>query len=290
MARPALIVHGGAGTRSRDPEPATVAGCDSALREGWQVLERGGSALDAVVAAVVVLENDPVFNAGYGSVLTSAATVETDASLMAGGKLAAGACGAVRCVRNPILLARALLESEEHLFLVGDGAERFAGEHGVPLCAPEELISEGQRARWLEHSQPGSGGTVGAVAVDRQGHVAAATSTGGLFYKPPGRVGDSAVIGAGTYADDRLGAASATGVGEPILRFGLARVAVDLLRGGGEPQWAADEAVRAFADRTGSAAGVIVVDALGRLGHARNTERMPLAWCAEKWERKCSAC
>jgi L-asparaginase / beta-aspartyl-peptidase len=279
MLRPALIVHGGAGAIEAGLEPIHRDGCQTATRIGWQVLEGGGSAVEAAVAAVLALEDAPLFNAGLGSVLTSAGTVETDASVMEGATLAAGACGAVSGVRNPILLARAIMRDPLNLLLVGAGAEAFAREHGVPLCAAEDLITTQQRTRWQQRAGTApSGGTVGAVAVDAAGHLAAATSTGGLFYKRPGRVGDSAVVGAGTYADDRLGGASATGVGEAIIRVSLAKTAVDLLRDGLDPMAAATAAIALLAGRTGAAAGLVLIDVLGRIGYARNSPRMPIAY------------
>ena len=283
MLRPALIVHGGAGQIDADAKPDIEAGCRAAAEAGWAVLDRGGSALTAVVAAVVALEDDPHFNAGRGSVLTCAGTVETDASVMDGATLAAGACGAVSGVRNPIMLAHAILGDRQNVLLVGSGAEAFARDHAVARCGPHELITERQRERWRDRVPAGDAqGTVGAVAVDRAGHVAAATSTGGLMYKLPGRVGDSAIIGAGTYADDRAGAASATGSGEAIIRVTLAKAAVDLLRDGRDPMIAARIAVEELAARTGATAGVIVVDALGRLGCAYNSPQLPRAQCGAR--------
>jgi len=261
------------------PETSAIeAGCRAAVRAGWRVLDNDGDALAAVVAAVIELENDPQFNAGLGSVLTAAGTVETDASVMDGTTLAAGACGAVGGVRNPIELALAILRRSTAVLLVGAGAEVFAGDHGVTRCGPEDLITDRQRQRWQQSATAiAGGGTVGAVAVDRFGHVAAATSTGGLLRKPPGRVGDSAIIGAGTYADDRAGAASATGAGEAIMRTTLARTAVELLRDGRDPMTAARLAIAELAARTHATAGVILVDCFGRLGCAYNTPQLPRA-------------
>jgi beta-aspartyl-peptidase (threonine type) len=278
--RPALIVHGGAGVVGPNDARACAAGCAAATRAGWQILDRGGTALDAVTAAVVVLEDDSAFNAGVGSVLTSAGTVETDASIMDGATLAAGACAVVSEVRNPIRLARAVMATGDIVFLVGDAAIALARDRGLALCSPEFLITERQRRRWEQraHETANTGNTVGAVAVDRAGHVAAATSTGGVFCKRPGRIGDSAVVGAGTYADDCLGAASATGVGEAIIRVGLARTAVDLLADGRDPMAAAHEAVAHLMARVPAPVGVIVVDPLGRIGYARSSSHMPLAF------------
>ena len=223
------------------------------------------------------MENDPVFNAGLGSCLTAAGTVEMDASVM-DGRLHAGAVGAVRGVRNPIRLAAAIMRDGRHVMLAGPAAEVFARQHGVDTCPPDELITERQRQRWQQRATDTAAGTVGAVAVDAAGHVAAATSTGGLFDKQPGRVGDSGIIGAGTYADDALGAASATGHGEAIMRVVLAKAAVDGLHDGRDPAQAASASLRRLAQRTGGAGGIIVVDPLGRTAHAYNTAHMTVGY------------
>ncbi len=274
MFRPTLIIHGGAGERCADLAPAQRTGCEHALHVGWRVLADGGAALDAVCAAVTVLEDDPHFNAGTGSVLNADGDIELDASVMDGRGLRAGAVGAVRRLRNPVRAARAVLEDGRHALLVGAAADAFAAERNVPLCEPGDLVTPGQRTRWAARRTVQPGGTVGAVAVDRAGHVAAATSTGGLADKRPGRVGDSAVIGAGTYADDACGAASATGAGEAILRVVLAYAVTQLLRDGLHPIVAARAGIRRLAERTGAGAGVIVVDALGRVGMAHNTPHL----------------
>ncbi|OFV89812.1 MAG: hypothetical protein A3J75_03575, partial [Acidobacteria bacterium RBG_16_68_9] len=222
MQRPAIIIHGGAGRGSSDLAREQCDGCADAVAAGWRILADGGSAVEAAVAAVTVLENDPHFNAGVGSCLTATGTVEMDASVMDGSRLVGGAVGAVSTVVNPVRLARAVMDDGRHVLLVGGGAEPFARAHGLPTTSPEQFITERQRRRWSAGAGEGPG-TVGAVAVDATGHVAAATSTGGLTHKLPGRVGDSALIGAGTYADDRAGAASATGHGEAIILTGLAK-------------------------------------------------------------------
>ena len=200
-------MHGGAGSEAAEARAPRRAGLARAAEAGWQVLARGGSALDAVVEAVVVLGDDPHFNAGMGSVLTVEGTLETDASVMAGETLAAGAVGAVSGVANPVRLARAVAAEGREVLLVGEAAAALAAAHGLPRCSPEALVTEEARRRWRER-RPASGDTVGAVARDHAGHLAAATSTGGVAGKRSGRVGDSAVLGAGTYADDRLGAAA----------------------------------------------------------------------------------
>ncbi|MBP1687212.1 MAG: peptidase asparaginase 2, partial [Deltaproteobacteria bacterium] len=232
MACPALIMHGGAGTARTDMRAAQAHGSRSALRAGWQVLRDGGTAQDAVCATVAALEDDPHFNAGLGSCLNTDGTVEMDATVMEGTSLRAGAVAVVRTVRNPVRLARAIMEEGRCVMLAGAHADAFARAHGVDTCVPEELVTTEQRQRWQQRAGGLSGGTVGAAAVDRHGRVASATSTGGLFYKPPGRVGDSAIIGAGTYADDTCGAASATGDGEAIIRVALASSVVAALREG----------------------------------------------------------
>jgi len=276
--RPALILHGGAGAAAPDLRDARSQGLQRAFAAGWTILLQDGSALEAVVRAVVELEDDPVFNAGVGSCLNGEGNVEVDASLMEGTTFRVGAVGAVSNVRNPILLARAVMEAGRHVFLAGDGAQRFARAHGFPVATREELVTERQWQRWHAARTQGEPGTVGAVARDRAGHLAAATSTGGIFNKQPGRVGDSAVIGAGIYADDALGAGSATGDGEAIIRSTLTRTVVELLRDGKDPARAAQMGVELLRQRTGGEGGLILLDALGRVGYAYNAPAMSLAF------------
>ena len=271
-----IVVHGGAGRETEDDRVARQSGVARAAAAGWAVLERGGSALDAVVEAVVVLEDDPSFNAGLGSVLTADGAVEMDASVMAGETLAAGAVGAVAGVPNPVRLARAILDAGREVMLVCEAAAARARELGLPVCAPEALVTERAQRPAARVQAPGE--TVGAVARDAAGHVAAATSTGGIAGKARGRVGDSAIVGAGTYADDTLGAGSATGPGEAIIRLGLVRVGLGSLAGGGDVQAAADEALAELRRRLGAEAGLILVDARGRIGVAHTTPTMPVAW------------
>src|SRR5713101_7813081 len=279
--RPALILHGGAGALASDLSSAREQALRRAFTAAWTILRQNGSAIDAVVRATIELENDPVFNAGVGSCLNQEGNVEVDASLMDGATFRAGAVGAVRNLRNPILLARAVMEAGRHVFLVGDGAEHFARAQGFPVATHEELVTERQLQRWQAAQTTGEPGTVGAVALDRAGHLAAATSTGGIFNKLPGRVGDSAVIGAGTYADDTLGAGSATGDGEAIIRATLTKTAVELLRDGRDPTQAAQVAVDLLRNRTGSEAGLILIDPLGRVGYVYNTPAMSVAFHLE---------
>lgn len=279
---PALIAHGGAGA-----DPAAGVEYREALRAalvaGWTRLQSGGAALDAVEACVAAMEAHPRFNAGYGSVLTEAGTVECDASIMEGERLAAGAVGAVPGVPSPIGLARRVLEDGRHILLVGEGALAFARERGVPLCDPAALVTERQRARLAElagRSAGGpSGGTVGAVALDRRGLIAAGTSTGGLIGKRVGRIGDSALIGCGTYADNRLGGASTTGDGEASIRTVLAKTAADILRELDDPELAAQVALDILREDGGGDGGLILMDWRGRPGFAHSTPFMPVGWC-----------
>ena len=275
-----LVVHGGCAF----PESETAVrqrGCDAALARGWEALAGGGSALDAVQRAVMALEDDPVFDAGTNAFLNADGDVELDACIMEGTGLEAGAVAAVRGVRNPVLLARRVLESS-HLLIVGDGARRFAEQTGVPVCPPEDMVSEQRRAEWLASRGkpiPAAtmfglpGDTVGAVALDANGTIVAATSTCGNAGKPPGRVGDSPIIGASTYANSLHGGVSTTGWGEGIIRVVWAKGVVDLLRLG----LGAPEAARAALDLlapVGAIGGIIVVDAHGRIGAAHNSTRM----------------
>ncbi len=242
-----IIVHGGAGEfGAEDDAAACIAGCLNAARVGQRILASGGSALDAVEAAVVCLEDDPTFNAGVGSAINLRGDVETDASVMRGQDGGAGAVGCLTDVKNPIRLARLVMEKTAHVMLVGDGARDFALEQGIVLLEPGALVTPRSKSKWekaLAKKQQGHG-TVGAVARDDAGHVAAATSTGGTMLKRPGRVGDTPLIGCGTYADDRLGACSCTGLGEAIIKSTLARHACDLLVAGGHPNEVAAWAVK----------------------------------------------
>ena len=283
MARvPSIIVHGGAGADPKDAPDELREGMRAAVEAGWQILRGGGRALDAVEAAVRSLEDHPRFNAGRGSVLTSAGGVEMDASIMDGDRLACGAVGAVSRLPNPISLARRVLEDGRHVLLVSEGAEAFARAEGFVECALEDLITERQRGRWNGDRSAAvgadAGGTVGAGAIDRHGAVAAATSTGGTWGKRPGRVGDSALIGSGTYADSALGAVSCTGDGEAIIRVVLARRTLDFLKDAGDSDYAARVAIDLLVDEGRGAGGLIVVDWRGRTAWAHSTPFMPVAW------------
>jgi len=281
---PALIVHGGAGA-DPDDKPTYREALGEALRRGWTVLRGGGSALDAIEGAVQAMEEHPRLNAGYGSTLTERGTVECDASIMEGDALQAGAVGAVSGVRSAIGLARRILEDGRHIFLVGDGAHAFAREQGVPLCSPDALVTDWQRRSLAEHlaGRPEktrqASGTVGAVAIDVHGRIVAGTSTGGYTGKRPGRVGDSALIGSGTYADSRLGGVSTTGHGEAFIRTVLAKTALDILKDLDDPQLAAHISLDIIREEGRGSGGLILMDWRGRLAHATSTTFMPVGWC-----------
>jgi L-asparaginase / beta-aspartyl-peptidase len=295
--KPSLIVHGGAWDIPDEAVEVCKSGCHRALEAGWVVLERGGSALDAIEAAIVVLEDDPVFDAGFGSHLNLDGQVECDAIIMDGVTLRAGAATTLQHIRNPIRLARAILEKCPHMMLAGEGAERFAKEQGIALCAPRELVSAAEREAWsrcrkdkhaAQHHRGHEQGTVGAVAMDSSGRLVAATSTGGTCCKLPGRVGDSPLIGCGCYADSEAGGVSCTGYGEAIMKIVMAKTAADFLRGpatcvdspAGAPcdvstaNIAAREAVHLLARRTRGTGGLILLDREGNPGVAFNTPRM----------------
>ncbi len=275
-----LIVHGGAGPH-RDQEDGAGAqeGCLAAARAGAEVLAKGGSALDAVELAARLLEDDPRFNAGTGAVLNVDGEVELDASVMDGETLRAGAVAVVKTVKNPVSLARLVMERTPHVMLVGEGADAFARSQGIPAIAPGALITPLQRARWLE-AQGAKHGTIGAVALDARGQVAAATSTGGTSGKLKGRVGDSPLIGAGTVADSRWGGVSSTGLGEFIIRVGLARTVLEGMRRGLTPDAAAAEGIAELV-RIGGDGGAIAVRTSGEVGWAFSSERMAGAWARD---------
>jgi beta-aspartyl-peptidase (threonine type) len=287
---PAVVVHGGAGTSVTDDPAPYLAGATRAAQAGLRVLLAGGSALDAAQAATVALEDDPIFNAGVGACLTSAGDCELDASCMDGLTLRAGAVACVKTVKNPILLARRVCDDTPHVLLAGPGADAFARECGIAEFPNTLFITPRALARFQElrakaeregaDSARSSGlGTVGALAVDGAGHVAACTSTGGTPYKRPGRVGDTPIIGAGTYANDAEGAASSTGLGEAIVKVQMARAACFRVRESGlSPLAAARFAVGLLRERAQADGGIIVAGPDGRLGWAFNTPRMTRAF------------
>jgi beta-aspartyl-peptidase (threonine type) len=329
---PTLLVHGGAWAIPLEAAAAHQAGVRAALEAGYAALSLGGSALDAVQAAVTVMENDPTFDAGRGSFLTSNGRVQLDALLMDGGRMKAGGVACVERLRNPIQAARLVLEKSQHVYFVGPGAEQFAEAHGMELIDNAELVLDRERER-LCHAKArqaaglgdetfsgpegagdflrddkdpetafdrqgsgkqGSGirgqgsegpdedptkwshDTVGAVALDAHGNLAAATSTGGTLNKTPGRVGDSSLIGCGCYADNLAAAVSLTGWGEPIMKLVLGKWATDRVAGGTPPELAAREAISYLYNRLGGHGGIILLGPDGRFGLAHNTPGM--AW------------
>ena len=271
-AKPAVIVHGGAGPIKDDSLEHRLEACKAAALAGWKVLEQSGSALDAAEAAVVVLEDNPLFNAGTGSTLNQLGRVEMDAGIMDGASLRAGAVAAIEGIKNPINLARQVLEDGRHVILAAEGALMFAREIGFLECSSESLIVEHERTRWSEKH-----GTVGCVVLDCNGNIAVATSTGGVFNKLPGRIGDSPLPGCGTYADHR-GGVSCTGLGEAIIRLVLAKTAVDFLSESIDPNAAARKSLTLLEEKTGAQAGLIMIDCQGRIGYARSTTHMPVCF------------
>ena len=306
---PILLVHGGAWAIPDDMVERHLTGIRNALAAGWQVLERGGSALDAIEEAVVIMEDDDIFDAGRGSFLTADGRVQLDAMIMDGSTLRAGGVGCVERIRNAVRAARKVLDDSPHVYLVAEGAERFAAEHGIELCDNKELVIERERKRLADAKkkvksgerdqtfgpsksaaseirpprvkQPASKAltshdTVGAVALDSRGNLAAATSTGGTLNKTPGRVGDSSLIGCGCYADNQSAAVSCTGWGEPIMKLVLGKWDCDQVGKGEPPQTVAIRALDYMASRLDGHGGMILLDSQGRAGIYHNTPRM--AW------------
>ncbi len=279
---PVVVVHGGAGDLPRAKRREHAEGCARAADAGLAVFAAGGSALDAAARAVEVLEDDPRFNAGTGACLTEEGTLELDASVMDGAALRFGAVACLPPFVNPIRLALAVLAEGRHTFYAGEGAARFALAHGFARADPRAMITAAARRRLAKvlagrAESAWAGGTVGAVACGPDGRVAAATSTGGMVGKRTGRVGDTPLPGAGTWADDRAAAASATGVGEHIMRYGLTRHVAELVRAGVPAQQAADAAIAGFGARVEGRGGLIVVSPRGDAGVARNTATMSWA-------------
>lgn len=286
---------------------AHIRGVNNALAAGWRVLERGGSALDAVEEAVVIMEDDDTFDAGRGSFLNRDGRVQLDALIMDGATLRAGGVGCVEHLRNPVRAARKILSESPHVYFVAEGAEKFAAEHGIPLCPNEDLVipREVERLRDYQAKLPISGAkdesamvnppgsdlfapasddvtishdTVGAVALDCNSNIAAATSTGGTLNKAPGRLGDSSLIGCGCYADNESAAASTTGWGEPIMKLVLAKWTADRVAAGNLPEWSALEAMNYLKQRVSGHGGIIVLNREGHIGIAHNTPRMAWAY------------
>ncbi len=282
-----------------DMVEAHINGVRNALAAGWNVLARGGAALDAIEEAVVIMEDDDTFDAGRGSFLNRDGKVQLDALMMDGSTLRAGGVGCVERLRNPVRAARKILSESPHVYFVAEGAERFAAEHGIALCRNEELViaREVERLREYQQSKDAndlfapavhnaaiSHDTVGAVALDSAGNIAAATSTGGTLNKAPGRLGDSSLIGCGCYADNESAAVSTTGWGEPIMKLVLAKWTADRVLAGNLPEWAAQEAMNYLKQRLNGHGGIIVLNAQGQFGIAHNTPRM--AWAVKTVQKE----
>ena len=290
--RPVIVIHGGAGFWPSSKRKLALEGVEEAAMRGYSLLKKGGTALKAVEEATISMEDNPVFNAGVGSSLNLKGEAEMDASIMDGRTLRAGAVALVKSFKNPVSLARLVMEETDHVFLAGSGAEKLGEIYGLRNAKPvnrarleewkklrSRLISGKIKnmPRTLEllrkYSEFGVG-TVGAIAIDKNGDVAAATSTGGTALKFPGRIGDTPLIGCGTYADNESGAASATGVGEGAIRLVLAKTACDLMSGEAVAQRAAEEAVQLENRRIGLPIGIITLDSEGDVGAAHSTPNM----------------
>ena len=285
--RPSIIVHGGAWDIPPDQLEAHRQGTDRSVRAGWDILQAGGSALDAVEAAIVIMEDDETFDAGRGSFLNADGQVELDAGFMDGAGLLVGAVAGVQFIQNPIRLARAVMEKSEHVLLIADGAQRFAQKMGFPTCELTDLAVPREFERWQKllydrtysaRQSFARSDTVGCVAMDREGHIAAGTSTGGTPNKMPGRVGDVPMVGCGFYADDELGGASTTGWGESIAKVILARLALHHLGELGDPHAASRAAIETLATKADGVGGVILLAPDGRLGWHFNTPHMAYAY------------
>ncbi len=293
MPSPIILVHGGAWAIPDAACPAHQQGVERAAAAGWRALERGASSLDAVEEAVAVLEDDDTFDAGRGAFLNRDGRVQLDALIMDGASLKAGGVGCVERILNPVRAARVVLEKSPHIYFVAEGAERFATEHGIPLIDNSELVLQREVERWKSAAEQrylsvpaefsgDSHDTVGAVALDVQGNIAAATSTGGTLNKAPGRVGDSSLIGCGCYADNETAAASTTGWGEPMMKLVFAKWATDKVTADVAPAQVAPASIHYLKRRLNGQGGIILLDREGRIGLAHNTPRMAWAWRSQQ--------
>ena len=297
--KPVMVVHGGAGTWQPERSQPGILGVKKATTIGFEVLKKDGEALDAVMEAVSSMEDDGAFNAGYGSSLNIDRQIEMEASIMDGNTLQAGAAGLLRDIKNPVRLARIVMEDTDHVFVVGEGAEKLAKLHRLqrrdPMTDLRLRYYEAQKKALLEgryelpklaelakqHPELFSLETVGAVALDKNGNVAAATSTGGFPLKLPGRIGDSPLIGCGTYADNLVGACSATGVGEIAIRLALAKTVCTYMENGKSADKAVELAIKLVNQRipTGyNAMGLVALDTQGRIGAAHNSANLCWAY------------
>lgn len=289
---PVVVVHGGAGYVLKQRFEVSTAGVKEAARKGYAILKSGGSALDAVVETVAILENNPTYNAGRGSMLNAKGEVEMDALVMDGRTLACGAVSAVRRLANPIHLARLVMEKTRHVCLTAEGASKFARAMGIPEVPEESLITDHARKCWKDNQCPdanpvqyqmGKMGTVGAVALDVHGNLACATSTGGIVNKMEGRVGDTPCIGCGGYADNKLGAVSTTGHGEAIMKITLPRLILFYMEQGKSPEEASDMALAYMMERVSGLGGVVVVDPKGTWAARFNSKYM--LWAAAQQDQ-----
>jgi len=289
MVKPVIVVHGGAWGIPDEQVEENIKGVKEAANKGWNILEKNGSALDAVVAAVNSLEDNPIFDAGIGSVLTEDGTVEMDALIMDGRNLDTGAVAGLRDVRYPIRLARLVMEKTPHVLMIGEGANRLAQESKIERITQDQLVTKGARKEleeWLKERRFGETfghDTVGAVALDSDGNLAAATSTGGVTGKRVGRVGDVPIIGSGGYADNKIGAVSTTGDGESILKVNLAKLVLSYMDAGLDIQVAAEKALGYMHVRVKGNGGLIAVDPQGNIAHAFTTRRM--VWASIKEDK-----
>ena len=284
-----IAIHGGAGTiRKADMTAARAASYRQALQDaleaGNEVLQQDGTALDAVTAAVIAMEDSPLFNAGRGAVYNADGRHELDAAVMDGKSLRAGAVTCVERIRNPVLAARAVMEHSRHVLLAGKGAERFAGQQGLKMVN-QKYFGTAARLEALRRNLQSHHGTVGAVALDREGNLAAATSTGGYTGKLPGRVGDSPLVGAGTYADNRACAVSGTGLGEAFIRALVAYDVAARMRYRGESLASAARAALANVARLGGDGGLVAVDRRGNVAMPFNSQGMYRA-CIDRRGRR----
>ena len=279
---PAILVHGGAWDIPAGERDAHQSGALAAVRLGFDLLRDGVSALDTVEAVVTLLEDDPALNAGTGSVLNRRGEAVLDASIMDGEDLRVGAVAAVRTILNPVRVARRVIDATRQVLLVGAGAEEFARQQGFEAIQPEELVVPREVTRLREHQARrrvvAPGDTVGAVALDREGRIAAAGSTGGTLGKRPGRVGDTPLPGAGLYVDSRIGGVACTGWGEGIARLSMARAVLARIEAGEDPQQAARALLGACWSRLGGTAGLLIVTSDARLVSAWSTPRMARGW------------
>ncbi len=292
--QPSIIVHGGAWDIPLEWHEAHSQGTRQAVEAGWAVLTAGGAALDAVETAMVAMEDDETFDAGRGSFLNADGQVELDAGFMDGAQLQVGAVAGVQFIQNPIRLARLVMEKSEHVLLAGQGAQRFAQKMGMPICDLTDLAVPREFERWQKllrdrtystrQSFARHRDTVGCVALDRKGHVAAATSTGGTPNKMPGRVGDVPMVGCGFYADDELGGASSTGWGESIAKVILARLALHYLQELDDPQAAARAAIQVLDEKVNGLGGVVLLSPNGRPGWYSNTPYLAHAYCTAEMD------